>query len=81
MVDQGKSVLSAEFQLHRMLPGIGNDNEDLWPVIFWTRMVRLRLLDNYGTGFFAIQAAAEAPQGLCIEIKRDHIWKNYIKSG
>ena len=59
MVYQGRSVLSAEFQLYRVLPGIGNNSEDLWPVIFWTRMVRLRLLDNYGT----VQAAAEAMKG------------------
>lgn len=51
VVYQGRSVLSAEFQLHRMLPGIGNNSKDLWSVIFWTRMVRLRLLDNYGTGY------------------------------
>ncbi len=141
MVYQGRSVLSAEFQLYRMLPGIGNNSEDLWPVIFgrgwcdyacWTttdwifavqaaaeamkeklgilRYVMFALALSLVSGLFLMQVAhlshecggqqritqAEerngsassamnarraTPQGLCIEIKRDHIWKNYIKLG
>ena len=40
----------------------------------------MRTIDHKVLGSYLIQKRV-APQGLCIEIKHDHIWKNYIKPG